>query len=176
MKSKVAYDIALVQAETVKSTLTPYCGRIEIAGSIRRKKPEVGDIEIVAVPKIFFGVNLFMEKISEDSALDLFKWVLLGKTINNGSRYKQIELETGLPLDLFIVLPPAQWGVIFMIRTGSAEFSKSMVTPRAYGGKLPNCYRVKDGAVWMGETMIETPEEADYFKLCDMDFVPPEKR
>ena len=31
--------------------LAPFCERIEIAGSTRRKKPEVGDIEIVCIPK-----------------------------------------------------------------------------------------------------------------------------
>ncbi len=44
-------DKALEIAEKTKELLAPYCERIEIAGSIRRKKPEVKDIELVAIPK-----------------------------------------------------------------------------------------------------------------------------
>lgn len=44
---------ALAIAEKVKALLAPHCERIEIAGSIRRKKPDVKDIEIVAIPKPF---------------------------------------------------------------------------------------------------------------------------
>lgn len=45
------YEDAILIAERVKAELEPHCERIEIAGSIRRKKPEVKDIEIVAIPK-----------------------------------------------------------------------------------------------------------------------------
>ncbi len=45
-------DKALEIAERTKKLLAPYCERIEIAGSIRRKKPEVKDIELVAIPKL----------------------------------------------------------------------------------------------------------------------------
>lgn len=38
-------------AEALVSALAPYCERIEIAGSIRRRKPEPSDIEIVAISK-----------------------------------------------------------------------------------------------------------------------------
>ena len=38
-------------AQTVKKVLTPYCDRIEIAGSIRRRKPIVHDIDIVLIEK-----------------------------------------------------------------------------------------------------------------------------
>lgn len=36
-------------AERIKSELAPYCSRIEIAGSIRRKRQIVNDIEIVCI-------------------------------------------------------------------------------------------------------------------------------
>jgi len=45
------YSEILLIAEQVKAELQPHCIRIEIAGSIRRKKPECRDIEIVAIPK-----------------------------------------------------------------------------------------------------------------------------
>lgn len=42
---------ALKIAEAVLKELGPHCERIAIAGSVRRRKPEVKDIEIVAIPK-----------------------------------------------------------------------------------------------------------------------------
>jgi len=44
-------------AEQIRVLLRPACNRIEIAGSIRRRKPEVGDIELLCIPKYFAGVD-----------------------------------------------------------------------------------------------------------------------
>ena len=92
-----------------------------------------------------------------------------------GPRYKRL-LYQGVPLDLFSVLPPAQWGVIMVIRTGPAQFSHRIVTPKRYGGLLPSHLRVKDGAVWHGEEMVPTPEEADFLRLLGLEWVEPWER
>ena len=55
MKLQQAREIA----EGVKAKLAPHCERIEIAGSIRRGKPVVGDIEIVCVPHQVQAMDLF---------------------------------------------------------------------------------------------------------------------
>ena len=96
--------------------------------------------------------------------------------IKNGPRYKQIQLPEGINLDLFIVQPPAQWGVIYLIRTGSAEFSHRFVTPRKHGGLLPSHLCVKDGAIWSNNHIIETPQERDVFDLAGVPWIEPEKR
>ncbi len=41
---------AQIIADQVKNKLAPFCERIEIAGSIRRRRPFVHDIDIVAIP------------------------------------------------------------------------------------------------------------------------------
>ena len=38
-------------ADQIVEWLTPYCERIEIAGSIRRARPEVNDIDLVVIPR-----------------------------------------------------------------------------------------------------------------------------
>src|SRR5438128_1070575 len=43
---------ALFYAASILKELKPYCDRIEIAGSLRREKPEVGDIEMLYVGKL----------------------------------------------------------------------------------------------------------------------------
>jgi len=170
MKAKIPLAEAEEIASRMVEKLMPYCQRIEIAGSIRRRKAEVGDIEIVAEPKMIrdlFGVPV-LQAIPAES---------LGLVVKNGDRYKQVLLPEKIYLDLFIVLPPAQWGVILAIRTGSAEFSHKLVSHPPYG-YLPKDYIVKDGAIRKAETneVIPTPEERDVFALCRMEWINPERR
>lgn len=170
MKTKMPLGEAEKIACKYADMLMPYCERIEIAGSIRRRKAEVGDIEIVAKPlpitDLFGSSNGY-----HDLTLPL-------PAIKNGQRYKQSILPEGINLDLFIVLPPAQWGVIFALRTGGAEFSRKLVTAKRYGGYLPSAYVVRDGAVHRVDTgeMIPTPEESDFFNLCELGWIKPEER
>lgn len=158
--------------------LQPYCERVEIAGSIRRMKSEVKDIEIVAKPIIEYGYDLFGNKISWKSKIDDFQFDDLGKIIKNGNKYKQIELNQGIKLDLFIVLPPAQWGVQMVIRTGPAEFSHWVVTQRWKGGALPNNCFVKDGCVYYegNDCGISMDGENEFFKLLGFEYIAPENR
>jgi DNA polymerase/3'-5' exonuclease PolX len=134
---------------------------------------DIGDIELVAIP--IFEKDMFGE-LTGQHLLDTVEWHDFGNPIKGGHKYKQIELTEGVNLDLFIVTPPAQWGIQFMIRTGSAEFSHRLVTPRKYGGLMPSQYKVKDGAIWSNNHIIETPEEQDVFNLIGIDFIPPELR
>lgn len=157
-------------AHSMAAALTPFCSRVEIAGSIRRRKRIVGDIEIVCIPQ--FETDMFGNP-SGVSKLAGIDWTLYGEVKANGEKYKKILLPQGIQLDLFIVTPPAQWGVIFLIRTGPADYSRKMVTPRRDGGRLPSNYRVKDGAVWSRNHIIETPEEFNYYELCGVPFVQP---
>jgi DNA polymerase/3'-5' exonuclease PolX len=59
---KFPYPVVLPIAGRIVEALRPYCERIEIAGSLRREKPMVGDIEIVAIPRR--PVDLFGEPVS----------------------------------------------------------------------------------------------------------------
>lgn len=163
--SKLPYPAAYKLAEKIKDALAPGCQRVEIAGSIRRRKPEIGDIEIVAVP----GPDL-------DSVIaDLITAGRLMRGDKNGGKFKNflVPAVPGLKLDLF--LPTAEtWGVIFTIRTGSAEFSHKLVTQRGKGGFLPDDLQVKDGRIWRDEA-LDTPEEQDVFNLLGW-YALPEQR
>lgn len=60
-----------------------------------------------------------------------------------------------------------QWGLLAIIRTGPAEFSKRLVTPTRHGGLLPGWLKVKDGAIWRARLdsrdleLVPTPSELD---------------
>lgn len=167
MKQQYPLEQAKELAEELKQQLSRMTSRIEIAGSVRRCKETVGDIEIVCQPSETF--DLF-------GAAEPQPIYLPYRAVKDGSRYKQYRLPNGLCLDLFIVLPPAQWGVILALRTGPMMFSKKLVTRRPWG-YLPSEYHVEDGAVWHEERgVIATPEESDYFRLCGLNWIPPQER
>jgi hypothetical protein len=79
-------------------------------------------------------------------------------------------------LDLFIVLEPAQWGVIFTIRTGSADFSHNLVKSKSFGGYLPGDCKVHDGGVYKQGELITMPEEKDFLEFVGLGWIEPEKR
>ena len=166
-------------ADMLLERLAPACHRIEIAGSLRRKRPFVGDIEFVAVP--ILGLDLFKQPTG-DSAVDalLAMWPIELKL--NGNKQKQFVVTTTagerFAVDLFLQPDPVTWGINMMIRTGSAEFSKRMVTPQYNGGYMPSDLFVRHARAWRrGEAEpLATPEETDVFELWGMEFVPPEGR
>ena len=186
--------IPLAQAEPIArealALLAPACHRIEIAGSIRRRRPDVADVELVAVPRLEPILDLFGEQRGERDALHaLCRQLLLDGVLSHrpdkngvqsfGSKSKRVVYhgQAGtLPLDLFAVTDGAQWGAIFTIRTGPWLFAKRLVTPRLYGGYMPMGMRESEGALWDGARLVETPEETDFFAALGVAWLPPERR
>lgn len=174
-------------AASAATMLSPYCERVVVAGSIRRKQADVDDVEIVCVPKVSTApAGLFGDFVDETNELDVFCREMLvagvfGHRVDKngrpafGTRLKRLTYE-GFALDLFSVLAPAQWGVILAIRTGPADFSHRLVTPRSQGGLMPNWLKCRDGAFWRLDGSIATPEEADVFAVIGLPYVAPEQR
>jgi DNA polymerase/3'-5' exonuclease PolX len=154
--------------------------RIEIAGSIRREKPVVGDIELVAIVA------------DQDKLIKLIGDV--GQTIKPGvpgvipwspkpgAKYIRVRLEEGMNLDLFVA-SPENWGGLFLMRTGSASGSDG----NAFNGFVPRMFkrwktlsgggRMTDAMPTMPDgTQLPVYEEQDFFDLLEMDFVPPVER
>lgn len=171
------YQKALEIANKWVSELAPFCEKIQIAGSIRRGKPEVKDIEIVCQPKNEPVIDMFGNEIAQFSALESYlSQVQNVRFVKNGEKYKQIRLPEGINLDLFIVTPPAQYGVILAIRTGPAEYSHWLVTPKRQGGGCPSFLKVKEGALHNNGKTLLTPEEKDFFEALGVPWTPPDQR
>lgn len=151
-------------AEKIKDELSPHCDRIEIAGSIRRKKAEVKDIELVAIPKPF-EVGLFSSGIT----LVLNKWEKVKGDLP--CKYTQRILPDGIKLDLFFA-EPENWGLIFAIRTGSAEYSHKVLA----SGWVKAGYQSREGYLWHGRDKYNCREEVDLFNRIGLKYVEPEFR
>jgi len=159
-------------AQSAVYVLSPHCERIEIAGSIRRHKPEVKDAEIVCVAKrVHWANDLFGcdDLVDPDFIRAVNQWVgLKGKP---DGKYTRRLLPWGLELDLFMTTPE-QWGTILLIRTGPLEFSK-----RVMGTLLPRQgYKCEGGYIWKGGVKVPTPEEIDVFRMAGIAWVEPERR
>ncbi len=166
-------------AQEVVKELTPFCDRIEIAGSIRRQKAEVGDIEIVCIPTteaddLFSGdpdaprrrVDGFRQQVN---AMDHIKGsALLGKFMQ---RTRYISTGESITVDIFTATPD-NWGYIFAIRTGSMTFSKGLANTWVQAG-----FRGREGMLHdANEVPIILREERDLFELLQRRWVEPEER
>lgn len=168
--------------------LRPHVARIASAGSIRRNEAVVWDIELLAEPTMVplpRPRSLFDTEPPEMvSALDRFAAALPEKgdlvldpvQKRNGPRYKRLRYRQTVAVDLFIVLPPAQWGALLAIRTGDREFSHVLVTKRSEGGAMPDHLAQREGALWHGTKLIQTPTEAEYFAALGLPEWPPSQR
>lgn len=186
---KVELSIARAAAEELVAALAPACDRVEIAGSIRRGAPLVSDIEIVAIPRMdVTSGDLWGTPVEIDMLADLLDQLRASGALplraveihrkdgtveighRDGASYKALEVQ-GFPVDLFIVHDPAQWGVIYTIRTGPAEWSHRLVT---------DCQkylrRVDGGYLYRSGKRVPCPEERDFFEGIGQPWVEPAER
>ena len=105
------------------------------------------------------------------------------------ARYCQFEHADGWKLDLFIARP-SNYGLILMIRTGSAAFSHGMAARgnglglhfhdghicRGFGRTPMIAWSPPDERNCAGYDPIETPEERDVFEALRVEWVEPEQR
>lgn len=184
MKLKIPFKLADEIAAKLLKIFEPACERIEIAGSLRRRKPEVGDLEFVAIPRYISGgqIDLFgnSERVSLlDRRVQKAVSLSLLEVIKNGEKYKQFihKRPTGelVGIDLFITTVE-QWGYIFALRTGSAEFNAKWNTQRNKGGLLPSQFRFEGGWLMCGDEKIPTPDEKEFFALIEIPWIEPSQR
>ncbi len=160
--------------------LSTYCEHIKVGGSIRRKKPDVKDIELICIPK--FGdvptgqMSLEGDPMTSHDNL-LFDHIATNRDeydiIKMGEKYAQIQLDeehASIKVDVFTATFRT-WGYILMIRTGPAEFSKWVVTELKKEGFVP-----EGGEVLHHETPCTIPSEDDLFFLLGSEYIEPEDR
>jgi len=175
-------------ARSLVDQLAPDCERVEIAGSIRRGKPNPRDIEIVAISKMdtIFDNDIFGNITNEIQVARLNDAVVTLCTVGdwefdptlkrNGSKYKRLRhVDTKVCCDLFITSAEC-FGAIFTIRTGPGDFSKELVTRARRMGMVEEhgqLYRIhRDNS----RDLIPTPEEADFFKALGLPWIEPRER
>lgn len=181
---------AAAAATDLIELLSPACERIEVAGSIRRFKDVVHDIELVAIPKYESTIpapGLFESSEVQVNLLRQLVDALIGQgrlsmhpdDPKHGERYsKLVDNASGLQLDLFSV-DRARWGVILLIRTGSAGYSNwfvKAIRDKGYHVAEGELHRGGLGCVKGGCVVVPTPEEADVFGATGIPYTFPQHR
>lgn len=179
-------------ANDIRELLAPEATLVVAAGSVRRQRPEVRDLEIVCVPKRG-GRPVWGEPLTAAGGFE----ALIGRLVRtnqltfdpslkrNGAKYKRLVYTRGavrLPVDLFIADPSGEnFGNLLAIRTGDAEFSRLLVTPRPKGGFMPDDMWQRDGYLWQaadterGER-VPCPTEEAFFARLGLPLVAPTER
>ena len=155
--------------------LRPACSRIVVAGSIRRRKPDVGDIELLCIPVegVLLGTPLdaALGRLISDGLLALRPNVK-GSTTYGPMNKLLRHLPSGIPVDIFTA-DSRNWGMALVVRTGPAEFNIKMMARfqwlhmkgHAYGGvTLPN------------GNEKDCPDEEGVFRLLGWPYQEPEGR
>jgi DNA polymerase (family 10) len=145
-------------AQEIVEQIRPYCERIEVAGSIRRKKSEVRDVDIVLIPK----PSLWRRIIAT------LQGAMGAKILKRGDSIAQVTIRD-VNVDLYVASEHS-WGVLLLIRTGSAEHNikLSQVALRK-GMSLTHKGLIKGGKV------IASTEK-EIFEALDLPYVEPELR
>lgn len=127
MNHAAAKDIAI----KLCYQLQPFCEKINIAGSVRRQKPEVKDIEVILLPKTItvcqdtlFGGGDGIKEVCADFIRQINS---LGKIIKGKPTGKMMQIQLPeIMLDLFI---PDDFDYYrqYAIRTGSRDYSQRVI-------------------------------------------------
>ena len=165
---KMKLEEAGVLADKVIHCIEDLCERIQVVGSIRRKRPEVHDVDIVLIPKPqppFFAFTW-------DAVATKLQKQLNMKLIRKGRELMSLGFQdVDLPVDIYKARPET-WGTLLLIRTGSVDHNVMMCS-RAQ--KMGMMLSASDGVIKDGKVIASRTEE-EIFKALEMDFVPPEKR
>lgn len=109
-------------AEQLKEGLEPFCDRIEIAGSIRRHKWEVGDIELLCIPRFINDIDQLESEIGylmHQQILD-YRLNKLGRRVYGPKNKLLLHRPSGIGVDIFSTTEEC-WPVSLVVRTGGKQ-------------------------------------------------------
>ena len=170
------YQIPLDEAQAIGEVILSLLGglytRIEIAGSIRRRRPVVHDIDIVMIPQLFAFPDRVLIRLKE-------RWPDL-EILRKGPKLVGVTLYQGVSVDIY-ASETKYFGTHLLRWSGSTQHNIKLCTrARALGLKLAVSRGVLEtrniqGVLKAGKLIASRTEEA-IFEALKMDYVPPEER
>lgn len=180
---------ALTAARDALAALKPACeeGRIIVAGSLRRRKQWVGDVEIVYVSRIEnrpVPGDMFRRKdyhLADLAIAELEQAGVLARRIGSagGTAYGpqnklMVHVATGVPVDFFATIETS-WHNYLVCRTGPAESNTRIATLAREKGWNWNPYGSGFTKTDGSEAFAATCEE-DVFRFVGLPFHEPNAR
>ena len=182
-KSRCPLALAEITGQSLIKLLETSCERIELAWSIRRGRLDVGDIELLCVPKVRVVQDMFGNPISAVSELENRCVELIAEgfldyrpnvcgAITFGLWNKLVVHQaTSIPVDIFTATTE-NWGMATVVRTGPKDFNVRMMTRFRELGMQGHAY----GGVAKGGEVLHCPTEARVFELLGWEYLDPGDR
>jgi DNA polymerase/3'-5' exonuclease PolX len=187
-KTKWPIEVARVVADGLGLALAPYCEpeRCVIAGSMRRQKPEVGDIELVYVPRKVVGMGDLFEPASlvDEVLARMLEERVIAKRLNvkgsemwGASNKLGVHVPSGIPVDFFATTEASFWNYL-VCRTGGAENNVALASAAKRRGWQWNPY----GEGFSRPRGLGPPEiapmhsEREVFAFARLPWLEPEER
>jgi len=154
-------------AEEIKDLLAPVCKKVEIAGSIRRQKPFVRDIDVVLIPT--------------NQGQLLYRLQQLGQIKSGKAKLIRVEpCKYGIPLDIYVATPET-WATLLLIRTGSARHNIRLCSlARDKGMKLhadgSGLFRIEAQGCEGVEARLAGETEESIFQALEIPYKEPQER
>ena len=135
--------------------------RIEVAGSLRRRRPTIGDLDLLAAVDDPPAVIAALDRLRE-----------VDRVVASGTDKTSIILADGPRVDL-MVCPPEAWGTHLVHFTGSKEHNialRGMALDRGWSLSEKGWKDIDSG-----ELLLDA-EEADVYERLGLPWIPPEIR
>lgn len=181
---------AIAVAKELCDALKPHCERLIVAGSLRRRRMEVGDVEILYIPKLrpveipaedFFQAARVGQLDDAEARLD---WLLeqgviaqrrnvRGATTWGAKNKLAVHVASGIPVDFF-ASSEASWFNYLVCRTGGAETNVRIASAAKAKGWQWNPYRA--GFSRDGEPEFFAKSEQDVFEFVGLPYREPWER
>ena len=161
---------AKVIARDLVYYLTPGVNHVVIAGSIRRQKPEVGDIELLVIPRANY-----LDKILDDLMVQGILAMRLNKRGHRvyGPKNKlMVHVPSGIGVDIFSTTPDC-WAVSLVVRTGGKKTNKRIATAALSKGYRFHAYG-SGFSTPQGDIVCHS--ERGVFEAVDLPYLEPWKR
>lgn len=137
--------------------------RIEIAGSVRRWRETIGDVDIVVAAE---SSSALMAAFTRAPAVE--------RVLAHGETKSSVVVRQGLQIDLRVV-PPASWGAALLYFTGSKEHNVRLRGLALRKKLLLNEYGLYRAGE-EGGTPVASRSEEDIYEALGMEWIPPELR
>ena len=140
--------------------LCPQASKVSAAGSLRRRKPTIGDLDFLAAsdtPQAVVAYFVALPQVSE--------------VVSHGDVKATVILDNGVQADL-MVLPPEQYGSLLQHFTGSKEHNvhlRQIALDKGLSFSEKGFQR-GDGS------LLLCPDESDVYQALGLPWIPPELR
>lgn len=163
-QDRTLFPDAETQAEAVAAILRALSQivRLEIAGSIRRRKETVGDIDIVC--------SVARDEDRQPVMAALLAHPLVASVTGSGETKTSVVLRSGIALDLRVV-SDAEFPYLLHHFTGSKEHNVALRS-RAHAQGI----KINEYGIFRDDQLIPCKDEREFYAAFEMAYVPPEMR